>query len=457
MTEKRADVMTGDAGDWQSVDDYPQWLKDRLAWFQDLKFGLFIHWGIYCQWNCIESWPLVEEDTWARPDDMLCWVERGKDLERFRADYRALNQTFNPVGFDPESWADAARRAGMKYVCFTTKHHDGFCMWDTKTTDYRITHPSCPFHTHSRANVVKEVFDVFRERDFAVSCYFSKSDWHCPWYWAPGRPAPDRNPSYDTSAEPEVWEQFVQFVHAQVKELMSDYGKIDILWLDGGQVRPPAQDIRMDEMVAMARALQPGLMVADRTVGGEHENIITPEQEIPDATLGRAWESCITMGDGWSYRENDTYKSAACIIEMLADIVAKGGNLILNIGPSPDGKFDPVALDRLEDVGKWMDINSEAIYGTTTLEPYANGRIRYTKKGDTAYAIVLPEENAELPPEKLTLHGVRPADGSQVVLLGTSDTIPWSVTAGGAELQLPKISAPGGHAWVLRFPLAPEG
>ena len=151
MSNDRPDIIAADAA--APGQRWPDWLDERLRWFGSLKFGLFLHWGPYSQWGCIESWPLVAADTWARPDDLPAWVERDRDLERFRRDYWALNRTFNPVDFCPEAWADAARRAGMKYVAFTTKHHDGFSMFDTRQTDYRITHSDCPFHRHPRANV----------------------------------------------------------------------------------------------------------------------------------------------------------------------------------------------------------------------------------------------------------------------------------------------------------------
>jgi len=440
-----------DAGRSDLWEAYPQWLKDRLEWFQDLKFGLFMHWGPYSQWGCIESWPLVEVDTWARPDDLPAWVERGKDMKRFQQDYWALNKTFNPTKFDPAPWAAAAERAGMKYVAFTTKHHDGFCMFDTKTTDYRITHPDCPFHADPRANVAKIVFDCFGKRGLGITCYFSKSDWNCPWYWWPGAPAPTRNPNYDTHAEPERWANFVEFVHGQVRELMTGYGHIDVLWLDGGQVRPPNQDIRMDEMVAVARTLQPGLIVADRTVSGPHENILTPEQRIPDEPLDHPWESCLTMGNGWAYRPNDEYKPARTLIHMLVDIVTKGGNLLLNIGPSPEGEFDPVALSRLEEIGAWMAVNAEAIHGTRPIAPYKEGNVCYTSKGDSVYAIVLAGEGEERPPPVVELTGLQPADGSAVRLLGAEAALTWERAGDAARITLPDGELPCGHAWVLEF------
>ncbi|NLB54987.1 MAG: alpha-L-fucosidase, partial [Lentisphaerae bacterium] len=249
MAKKRDDIIEHSLADSIGYETYPDWLKSRLEWFMDMRFGMIIHWGPYSQWDCSESWGLVPQQyRWNRNDNMKCWIERDRDFDWFCKDYRALNRSFNPINFDPDKWASIAKTAGMKYVTYTTKHHDGFCMWDTKTTDYRITHPDCPFHTNPRANTVKEVFDAFRGRNMAISCYFSKSDWHCPWYWAPELEVKDASVNYDRHEYPEIWAEFVKLVHNQIEELMSDYGKIDVLWLDGGQVRPPTLDIKMDEI-----------------------------------------------------------------------------------------------------------------------------------------------------------------------------------------------------------------
>jgi len=455
MTEKRADIMGHDYAADLCADQYPQWLWDRLAWFQDRRFGLCTHWGPYSQWGCIESWPLVEADTWARPDDLKPWVERGKDLERFRRDYWALNRTFNPTDFDPAAWAEAAKYAGMQYVTFTTKHHDGFCMFDTRTTDYRVTHPSCPFHSDQRANITKEVFDAFRARGFGISCYFSKSDWHCPYYWDPDLPAHDRHPNYDTHEHPERWAKFVEFVHRQVEELMTEYGHMDVLWLDGGQVRPPHQDIQMARLAEMARSHQPGLIVVDRTVGGPYENVLTPEQTIPDAPLGHPWESCLTMGNGWSYRPDDDYKSARTLIHMLIDIVAKDGNFLLNVGATPRGTFPPEALERLREIGDWMAVNAEAIHGSRAVAPHKEGNVCYTKKGDSIYAFVLAPEGEDRPPATVTLAGQCPAPGSDVFLLGSEKPLAWKALDGRVEITLPVENLPCEHAWVLK--LVPKG
>jgi alpha-L-fucosidase len=280
------------------------WLKERLEWFQDLKFGLMMHWGAYSQWGCIESWPLVEEDKWARPEDLPAWVERGKDFKRFQHDYWQLPKTFNPVHFDPAKWAETAKRAGMKYVVFTTKHHDGFCMFDTRLTDYRITAPDVPFHTNTRSNVVREVFGAFRQQGFAIGAYFSKADWHSPFYWTPDAPARTRNPNYDPLSHPELWRQFVEYTHSQIQELMSGYGPIDILWLDAGQVRPPAQDLQMDRLAAMARRYQPRLLIVDRTVGGAL-------RELPHARArGSGQAAALRLGNVHDYGRSMVLQTA---------------------------------------------------------------------------------------------------------------------------------------------------
>ncbi len=452
MSDPRKDIMASCEPDMAGPDDaHPVWLQERLDWFQDLKFGLFMHWGPYCQWGCIESWPLVEADTWARPDDLPAWVERGRDLDLFRRDYWALNRTFEPRRFEPEQWVELAERAGMRYVAFTTKHHDGFCMFDTRTTDYRITHPDCPFHAHPRANIAKHVFDAFRARDFGISCYFSKSDWHCPHYWCPDFPTPNRHVNYDTATHPELWGQFVAFVHAQVEELMTGYGHIDALWLDGGQVRPPRQDIRMAEMAAMARRHQPGLIMVDRTVHGAYENILTPEQKIPAEPLGKTWESCLTMGKGWAFRPNDVYKPARELIHLLVDIVAKGGNLLLNVGPDPDGQFAPDAIRRLNEIGDWMTVNADAIHGTRAIAPYKAGNVCFTQKGGTVYGIVLADDGCTAPPARVTLTGRVPAPGSEVRMLGLDAPLDWSTDGPQATVRIPAQPMPCDHAWVLQF------
>ena len=419
-------------------------LDERLEWFRDMKFGLFLHWGAYSQLGCIESWPLVWADRkWSNPG-----VSTRDEMTAFRKRYFDLPRTFNPVAFDPKSWAELAWQAGMRYVVFTTKHHDGFSMFDTRMTDYRVTAREVPFNRDPRADIAGGVFRAFREAGFGIGAYFSKSDWHSPYYWRPDRFAEDRNPNYDTAADPARWGRFVQFVHGQIEELMSRYGRIDVLWLDGGQVRPPKQDIRMPEVAAMARGYQPWLIMVNRTAG-EYEDYRTPEQEVPPKpVLDHAWESCITMGTQWSYKPNDTYKSARDLIHLLVNVVAKGGNLLLNIGPGPDGRLPAEAMERLRAIGAWMAVNGEAIHGTRPAFPYRDGDFAFTRRGAATYAIYLGERvpAAFLVP-KLPIGPI-----ASIRLLGSNTHVEWAARDEGTQVRMPgAVAAPTGYAAVFRI------
>jgi alpha-L-fucosidase len=405
----------------------------RLAWFQDQKFGLFVHWGPYSQKGCLESWPLVWKDrSWSNPA-----IQTREQMEAFRREYWALPTTFNPERFDPSAWARLAKMAGMKYVVLTTKHHDGFAMFDTKLSDYRVTHPSVPFSKHRRANIARELFNAFRAEDLAVGAYFSKPDWRHPDYWEPGKFAEDRHPTYDPQADPAKWSRYAAFVQGQIRELVADYGRIDILWLDGGWVRPPKQAINLAKIVADARAKQPWLLVANRT-GGEFEDFLTPEQKVSQTpVLDKAWESCMTMGAQWSYSANDTYKPARTLMHTLIDVVAKGGNLLLNIGPGPDGQLPPPAVARLEEIGEWMAVNFECVHGTRPLAPYREGDWAYTRRGDVSYAIWMPP-NDEVPAE-LAIPKLAVPEGARVMFLGArgSAALQWTRSGEGIVVKIP--------------------
>ncbi|MBK6903994.1 MAG: alpha-L-fucosidase, partial [Saprospirales bacterium] len=385
-------------------------IQQRLEDWQDLKFGLLMHWGPYSQWGIVESWSICPED--------LSWASGGRkpgvsdNYHDYVKAYEDLQTTFNPLNFHPEKWAAAAKDAGMKYVVFTTKHHDGFCMFDSKYTDYKISGAKTPFASDPRSNVAKEIFSAFRNEGFWTGAYFSKPDWHSDYYWWRKFPAVDRNCNYSIQKHPEQWQKFVDYTHGQIDELMSDYGKMDILWLDGGWVKvkteeevkgemfgvyensrwarnPQSQDIDMAGIVRKAREKQPGLIVVDRAVPGPHQNYLTPEQHIPENGLPYPWETCMTMAGSWSYVPKDQYKPTDELIEKLADIVSKGGNFLLNIGPGPDGELDPVAYDRLKEIGEWMKVNGEAIYNTRMYKVFGEGeRIRFTQSKDGAVVYI---------------------------------------------------------------------
>jgi alpha-L-fucosidase len=383
----------------------------KLNQWQDYKFGLLMHWGTYSQWGIVESWSLCPEDEdWCK--------RRGKfsaDYFEYRKQYENLQTTFNPKHFDPNKWAAAAANAGMKYVVFTTKHHDGFCMFDTKQTDYKITSDKCPFSKNAKADVTKEIFNAFRQQNFWIGTYFSKPDWHCENYWSPYFPPLDRNPNYDIKKYPEKWKAYRTFTRNQIEELMKNYGKVDILWLDGGWVRPDSlddyrnykirndQDINMNEIAAMARSYQPGLIVVDRDVPTENQNYLTPEQQLPDTLLHYPWETCMTMATSWSWVPNDGYKSSMQLIQTLAKIVSRGGNFLLNIAPNADGEWDSTAYIRLQQMGDWMKINSEAIYNTHPVYPYQYKNLVFTQNGKNIYTIILKKNETDVLPDEIEL------------------------------------------------------
>ena len=427
-------------------------VQEKLEWFQDLKFGLLIHWGPYSQWGVVESWTLCPEDeTWCERRGPLA-----ADYSAYRLAYENLKNTFNPVKFDPGSWAAAAKEAGMRYVIFTTKHHDGFCMFDTKETDYKITDRSCPFSSDPRSNIAKEIFSAFRQQGFGIGAYFSKPDWHSPDYWWPYFPPFDRNVNYGVKKYPEKWEAFKAFTFKQVKELMSNYGPMDILWLDGGWVQPKnaGQDVDIAAIAAMARSLQPGLIVVDRAVEGPYQDYRTPEQEIPDRPLDGVWETCLTMATSWSYVPDDIYKPARNLINILVKVVARGGNLLLNIGPNPQGELPPVSLERLKEIGGWMKVNGQAIYGTRAMAPYLENNIAFTRSPDGMInAIYLADENEKIP-ETVRLLSFKPRKGSRVTMLGAKEPLAWKEVGGGFEIRVPgrvRNRPPCSFAWTFRF------
>lgn len=391
---------------------------EKLDHWQDLKFGVLFHWGLYSVPGIVESWSICSEDVeWIPRDSTIAY-------EEYKKWYWGLQDRFNPTQFNPEQWAKVTKDAGMKYMIFTTKHHDGFSMFDTKQTDFSIMNG--PFKDNPKANVTKYILEAFRVKDFMVGTYFSKPDWHSEYYWWPRYATANRNVNYKIDRHPYRWEKFRQFTYNQLEELMTGYGDVDILWLDGGWVSPSRQDIQMDRIAAMARANHPGLLIVDRLIHGEFENYQTPEQSIPDVQQPFPWESCITLSNDWGWIPNTQFKSWQQVIALLTEVTAKGGNLLLGVGPTPEGIIQTEVVDVLKEVGKWLEINGEAIYNTRITPVYHSDNVWFTahKNQKTLYAIYLPTEEAQ--GEKyIEWEGNLPVKGSKMILLKTGKSVKW--------------------------------
>lgn len=416
-------------------------LKERIEWFKDQKLALMMHWGPYSQWGIEASWSLCDADSeWSRND--IDWYV---DNREFRRQYFDLNKTFNPVKFNPEAWAKLAKESGFKYLIFTTKHHDGFCMWDTAYTDYKITGEDCPFHTNPKADIIKHLWEAFRKEGLGIAAYFSKADWHIPYYWNYNFERGDftwRGPSYEPVNEPELWEKFVQYTHNQLLELATKYGKIDILWLDAGWVRKGdcddfGQDIRLNEIVDRIRKFQPWLICADRTVGGPYENYVTPELCIPEKPLNIPWESCLTLGNSWTFKFGDTFKTPREVIGLLLSIITKGGNLALDIGPQPDGKLPIGAVKSLEGIGKWLKLNGEGVYETRVCAPYALNNFFFTKNPKTNCVYAFRYYEQECIPETEMLIPYK-GEVNSVTLLETGEKAEFTLLEEGIKVTLPE-------------------
>lgn len=401
----------------------PQVLTKLKHW-QDQKFGVLMHWGLYSVPGIVESWSICSEDWIVR--------ERKPTYEEDKAWYWSQKDSLNPVNFDPSKWADVMKKAGMKYMIFTTKHHDGFCMFDTKYTDFSIAHG--PFGKDPRHNIAKEVFDAYRNKGFMIGCYFSKPDWHSKWFWNPYYATPNRRINYKKQQHPDWWQNYRKFTQNQLNELTTDYGNIDILWLDGGWIT--GDEIGLDTILVDARKRNPGMISVDRTIRGKNENYQTPEQGIPAKQLDIPWESCITLSHAWGWTPNAKFKSPNKVIGILAEIVAKGGCLALGVGPKADGTLQPEVVNTLLRIGSWLNKNGQAIYSTVNAAHYNDGKVWFTadKNGKTLYAIYALEDG-EKTPKTITWTENKPK--GKLILLQNGKSVKYTVKGNQVTVTLP--------------------
>ncbi len=404
----------------------PAVLEKLDAW-QDLKFGVLMHWGLYSVPGIVESWSICNEDWITRPE--------GSTYEGYKQWYWGLSKEFNPVDFNPEQWAQVFKDAGMKYMIFTTKHHDGFCLFDSEYTDFSIAKAG-PFAGNPKADAARYVFDAFRNEDFWIGAYFSKPDWHCEWFWNPYYATPRRGINYNVKQHPDWWQNYVDFTQNQLREITGGrYGQLDILWLDGGWIT--GDQVGLNEVLVDARRVSPGLISVDRTIQGPNENYQTPERSIPDRQIAHPWESCITLSNDWGWVPNAPYKSARRVIGILSEIVAKGGCFVLGVGPTPTGIIEGPAVAILEVIGDWMGRCGEAIYNTRITSNYNCGKTWFnaSKDGKTLYAVYALEDGEELPAE-ITWTGNLPK-GGKVTILNNGKKVKATVKGDQVTVKLP--------------------
>lgn len=392
----------------------------RLAWWQDARFGMFIHFGVYST---------IGRGEWVRSIEKIS-VEA----------YQPFVDRFDPKLYDARAMARLAKAAGMKYAVMTAKHHDGFCLFDSKLTDYKST------KTPIKRDLIREFVDAFRAEGLRVGLYYSLIDWHHPDYPHFGDKFHPAREDVAWKGKPHDWNRYLQYMHGQVKELVSNYGRIDLLWFDFSYDQMTGEKWRASDLIKMVRAAQPNVLIDNRLAGDGmarsvgYGDYVTPEQSIPDATptdeAGRAlpWETCLTLNNSWGYNRADhNWKTPKQIVGALANVVSKAGNLLLNIGPDGSGRVPEASVRVLEDVGRWMRGNGASIYGAgparVALPKPDWGR--YTQRGNVLYAHVI-----DAPIGHLVLPGLRDAvvaarvlaDGSQAY----TATDFWGVSSGSA-------------------------
>ncbi|MCX8052188.1 MAG: alpha-L-fucosidase [Armatimonadetes bacterium] len=353
--------------------------EERIKWFHEARFGIFVHWGLYS---------ILGRGEWVM------------HLERIPVDeYARLARRFNPKKFDADAWASLAKEAGAKYMVFTTRHHDGFCLFDSKVSDFTSVKSA------AKRDFVAEYVQALRKAGLKIGFYYSLLDWRFPGY-------------FDQKAHPESAKALVEQAHAQVKELMTNYGKIDILWYDGGWVpgiqgEEVADFWRSRELNAMVRELQPHILINNRS--GVPEDLDTPEQHVTASAPGRGWETCMTIGDqwGWGYiHNNPNFKTVCQLIQYLVTAAAGEGNYLLNVGPKPDGTIRKEEVERLKAIGRWLSVNGESIYGSERC-PFGAGIVGLTTaKGNNAYIHVFrwPKQG------EITIPGIKNKIESATVL-----------------------------------------
>ena len=383
--------------------------EKRMEWYQDARFGMFIHWGLY-------SIPARGE-----------WVRSVEEIPE--EEYLPFMKEFDARDYNPKQWAKEAKAAGMKYVVLTAKHHDGFCLFDSKYTDYKVT------NTPAGRDLIKEYVEALREEGLKVGIYFTLLDWHHPDYPHYGdRIHPMRNHK-ECGNENRDFSRYTEYLYNQVEEICTNYGQIDIIWFDFSYDDMRGEKWGATKLINMVRSLQPQVIIDNRLeASGEgrgslyecdptpyHGDFVSPEQIIPPEGIcdkegnPMVWEACFTMNNNWGYCANDHYyKPASMLIKKLVECVSKGGNMILNVGPDAKGRIPKESQEILTQVGEWMEQNGESLYECGISEYDKPEWGRYTQKGNTVYAHIY-----ETPLGALPLYGISPQEVGTITFLSS--------------------------------------
>lgn len=386
---------------------------ERLKRFNDAKFGMFIHWGPYSVASVEASWPIMRPGNWGISE----------------ADYRALPGQFNPVKFDARAWVRLAKAAGQRYMVFTTKHHDGFCMFDSQFTDYKIT------NTPYGKDIVAQLAEGAKAEGMPLGFYYSPPDMNHPGFRDTSKLA---YANWEGEPQRAEWPLYLDYMELQLRELLTQYGDAFVIWFDGLGNQQKYAGARFHDLI---HSIQPLTLINNRI--GLTGDFVTPEQRLPNGIPRKGaviadmkandkgvinsapkpeefqpWETCMTINGTWGYNKNDLrYKPTTRLIRALVDAASKGGNFLLNVGPTPEGTIQPEFEERLRAIGKWLEVNGDSIYGTTygPLQTIPFGRM--TAKGKTLYLHVfdMPKDSLELEGLTARIASVKTLDGDAPV------------------------------------------